>query len=54
MTELISVELLKKVAEELSQPESIRMGDVFSEQKGTVGSSDNLTRTLAGIPEETP
>lgn len=54
MTELISVELLKKVAEELSQPESIRMGDVFSEQKGPVGSSDNLTRTLAGIPEETP
>jgi hypothetical protein len=54
MTELISIELLKKVAEELSQPDSIRMGDEFSEQKSPVGSLDNLTRTLAGIPEETP
>jgi len=54
MTELLSIELLKKVADDLSTPPLAAIGSNSPTQVIRIDQLSGLNRILAGIPEETP
>jgi putative DNA primase/helicase len=54
MTELLSIELLKKVADDLSKLPQTTIVSNSSTQVIRTDQSSDLTRTLAGVPHESP